>query len=352
MNISSTIPTSITIEMFPTKNHIFPIDLHRFLLASYQKINYGFSIRFFKKSDNYRISKEFLEAECEFFEFNQEENEEENPKKLGEGSFIISRTGNKFSSHIKTTPEYIATELLKNWQLFILNRSRLSKQLFLELPTLMPPLIFLSDFIEDTGVYDILPNAVKGASSILGKNELESDGSNLALILMKILKNPDAKKKISGLITEMLPFFEDISVEKFGDKFLIPFLKESYCNEKLPVSMVSDGTINLMGLILALYFEDKKLIIMEEPGRFLHPYLISKMIDIMKDSSETDGKQMIFTTHNPEVLKHIDVKDILLVSRDAESVSRIKRPSESEEVQIFLKNEMGIDELFVKQLLE
>lgn len=352
LNLSSKIPTSIALEIFPTKNHIFPIDLNRFLLASYSKINYGFSIRSYKKSDKYKVVKEFLDAKCEFFEFNENKLDEESPKKLGAGSFTIKREGNEVSFQVETEPEFIATETLKNFQMVMLRRRGLSKQLVLEFPSLIPPLVFVSDFIEDVAVYDILPNALKKSSLMSGKNELEPDGSNLALILMKILKDPNSKKKISGLIKEMLPFFEELSVEKFGDKFLIPYLKESYCTEKLPTSMVSDGTVNLMALIIALYFEEKQLIIIEEPGKFLHPHLISRMIELMKDSSETDGKQILFTTHNPEVLKNVELKDIILASRDSECVSTITKPSESEDVKIFLKNELGISELFVKQLLD
>ena len=90
--------------------------------------------------------------------------------------------------------------------------------------------------------------------------------------------------------------------------------------------------------------------IIEEPERNIHPHLISGLVSMMKDASKE--KQIIVSTHNPEMVKHSDLEDILLVSRDREGFSQITRPAEKQEVQIFLENEMGIDELYVQNLLE
>jgi predicted ATPase len=70
---------------------------------------------------------------------------------------------------------------------------------------------------------------------------------------------------------------------------------------------------------------------------------------MMKDASQ--GKQIIVTTHNPEVVRHADIGDVLLVSRNGEGFSTISRPSENKDVQVFLQNEMGLEELFVENLL-
>jgi predicted ATPase len=70
---------------------------------------------------------------------------------------------------------------------------------------------------------------------------------------------------------------------------------------------------------------------------------------MMKDASQ--GKQIIVTTHNPEVVRHADIGDVLLVSRNGDGFSTISRPSENNEVKVFLQNEMGLEELFVENLL-
>jgi predicted ATPase len=70
---------------------------------------------------------------------------------------------------------------------------------------------------------------------------------------------------------------------------------------------------------------------------------------MMKDASRR--KQIIVTTHNPEVVRHAEAGDVLLVSRNREGFSTITKPSELEDVKVFLKNEMGLEELFVQNLL-
>jgi hypothetical protein len=57
------------------------------------------------------------------------------------------------------------------------------------------------------------------------------------------------------------------------------------------------------------------------------------------------------TTHSAEVVKHTRLDDILLISRDSEGFSIISRPGDKEEVRTFLENEIGIEELYIQNLL-
>ena len=69
----------------------------------------------------------------------------------------------------------------------------------------------------------------------------------------------------------------------------------------------------------------------------------------MKDASK--NKQIIVTTHNPEVVKHTDLDDLLLVTRDKDGFSEVYRPAQKKEIKTFLKNDLGIEELYVQNLL-
>ena len=70
---------------------------------------------------------------------------------------------------------------------------------------------------------------------------------------------------------------------------------------------------------------------------------------MMKEASEK--KQVMITTHSTEVVKHADLSDILLISRDNMGFSLISRPGDKEEVKAFLANEIGIEDLYVQNLL-
>ena len=207
------------------------------------------------------------------------------------------------------------------------------------------PLPHLDRFFDRIAIYDIDPKLPKKGVVITGKRELEPDAGNLALVLKNIIEDPEKKRKFSNLLRDILPFVEEFSVQKFMDVSLILTLRERYAkNRDLPASSLSDGTITIFALIIALYFEDKPFIIIEEPVSHIHPFLVARVIAMMKEASAK--KQIMVTTHSTEVVKHASLNDILLISRDSEGFSLVSRPADKEEVRTFLENEIGIEELY------
>ena len=153
------------------------------------------------------------------------------------------------------------------------------------------------------------------------------------------------------MLTDILPFINDVKVERYFDNSLIMLLDESYNKGKfLPDFLLSDGTISVVFLILALYFDENKLLIFEEPEKNIHPALISRLMQHFYDVSTK--KQIVITTHSPEILKHSNIEDLYLISRNDEGFSEISKPANQEMVKAFLANDLGIDELFVQNLLD
>ncbi len=204
--------------------------------------------------------------------------------------------------------------------------------------------------IEAISIYNFDPRLTKSATSISGKADLEEDGSNLALVLKKILEDEHERRNLLGLLSDVLPFVRNVSIDKFlGPSLMIKF-QEQYSDQSIAASLISDGTVMVVGIIIALYFEDNPIIAFEEPENNIHPHLISKVIGMMKEQAA--NKQIFVTTHSPEVVKHAGLENLYLVSRDKNGFSRVSRPKDSEEVKIFLEHEMGLDDLFVQNLLE
>ena len=139
-------------------------------------------------------------------------------------------------------------------------------------------------------------------------------------------------------------------MQKFMDVSLILTLRERYAkSHAFPAFCLSDGTIAILALIIMLCFDDKPFIIIEEPARHIHPFLVARVMTMIKESSEK--KQVMITTHSTEVVKQLCLEDILLISRDSEGFSICSRPGDKEEVRMFLENEVGIEELFLRNLL-
>jgi predicted ATPase len=208
----------------------------------------------------------------------------------------------------------------------------------------------LRRFLGPLAVFDLDPKLPKKATPITGKADLEPDGSNLAIVLRNLLQNEETRKQLTLILRDLLPFVADLKVDRFADKSLLISLEESFsAGSYLPASFLSDGTIHLTALILALYFDKAPVVIIEEPERNIHPHLISKVAAMLVDASRK--KQVIVTTHNPELVKHARLEDLLLVRRDAEGFSRISRPAENAQLKVFLENDLGVDELYVQDLL-
>jgi predicted ATPase len=209
----------------------------------------------------------------------------------------------------------------------------------------------LVDFL-NFPIYDFDLKKAKQSTPITGKSELEENGENLALVLENILVDKDTQRQFSNLLTDILPFVKGLNTEKFYDKSLSFKIQEIYnASSHLPSSLLSDGTIAVTAMIVALFFEHKNLAIFEEPEHGVHPALIAKLMQNFYDASEK--KQVIITTHSPEILKHIkNLDDLLFVSRNEKGFGQITKPIEQEMVKAFLENELGIDQLFTQNLLD
>jgi predicted ATPase len=197
--------------------------------------------------------------------------------------------------------------------------------------------------------FDFDPKLSKHFAPLTGKAHLESDGSNLALVLKNLLQDETNRERFTRILRDLLPFAEDLKVESFADRSLLLSLKESFGQHYVPASFLSDGTLQMAALVLALYFEPSAATILEEPDRNIHPHLISRMVEMLHDASAK--RQVIVTTHNPELVKYTDLDDLLLVSRDKNGFSRVHRPAESKELRVFLENNLGVEDLYVQNLL-
>jgi len=211
---------------------------------------------------------------------------------------------------------------------------------------LLHPVFSENNFIK---IYDFDPRELKKASLMGSIRVLEEDGSNLASVLQEILRSKERRTKLKYILGAFLPFIESISIESNLDKSISYKVKESYTNREFHAYFLSDGTVSLIALIIALYFENPYIAILEEPERNIHPKLLERLLSSAEDVSV--DRQIIITTHNPEFLKHAELEHIRLVSRDSKGFTLISEPSNSKAVKCFIENDLGIDDLFLQDLL-
>lgn len=312
-----------------------------------------FEIIPYKRGMGYKIGAERLEIKYTTCEIINEKEKKECEKTTGRYTIVYEKNGNKVKSHILDETSYDEEELKYGMGAEFISdivneEGKERKELILnKLDFMMPPMFNANSFIK---IYDFDPRLMKASSSITSKRRLEEDGSNIANILQLILRSKSKKKKLLNLLCDSLPFIEQIDVQNNVDKSVSYRIKEKYNNKTFYSDFLSDGTVNMLALIIALYFEvESGIIIIEEPERNLHPQLMSKIVEMAKEVSKE--KQIIITTHNPELVKYSDINDILFAKRTVEGFTQISRPSDNSMVQQFIDSDLGIDDLFVKGLL-
>jgi predicted ATPase len=321
--------------------------------AKVYETTYKFGVEFIKKGKNFEMTENKVIQK--FYVFKSESKE-----KIDEGEIIFSIDGGRLKiEDIKLENLPVQEEFLKIGESLdvLLRFFKPFEFLVSESDNSFRVLVSPNpdNFFKNILICDFDPKLSKKAIPISGKLELEEDGSNLAIVIKNIISNEDNRKRLSKLVKYVLPYVEDFDIEKLADKSIILKLKEKYNKSiDLPSSFISEGTINIIGLVIALFFDKRNIVIIEEPERNIHPHLISKIVDIMKDvaTNPTEKKQIIITTHNPEIVKHAGLENLFLVSRDKEGFSVVSKPAEKQEVRIFLENEIGINDLYVDNLLE
>ncbi len=272
--------------------------------------------------------------------------------KLGSSALIVKRKDEKYIYDLQNydSVDYELHEVFRNIDDFVKTTYPKSEialhKVFLEL--------FQIDLINSSArqisVYEFeqdLLSTIKSNATVI--DERESKEMFLDL-LYSVLADDKKKKTFFNLLNFVLPDIDDVVMDKDANNQHRFLVKERYNKRYIPASLLSDGTIFLIVIILALYFDNQYLTIFDEPERRIHPHIISKVIEMMKDVSS--HKQIILSTHNSEIVKYSGLESIILIKRDDDGYSLLSRPKNSREISVFLDNEIGLDELFVQNMLK
>lgn len=308
-----------------------------------------------KKNNQYKVIFDDIRIVFSLYENNKKKNKEkikEDNSPVGEFSMEFIRDGRKFESYItnnKTqfTDAYLMKEEIYKLFSYIMKDSK--RELMLNnVRFILPPIYFKNN--ELFKIYDFDPKLLKTPSQITSKRNLEEDGSNIGVVLETLLKDKSSKMKLFNLLKSCLPNIQSVEIKKNIDKSVAYQIKETYFNKPLYSQFLSDGTVSMLALIIALYFNDKdNIIILEEPERNLHPKVIKQLVEMLNEVS--NDKQIIITTHNAEIVRNSNLQDIICIKREKNGSTSISKPSNNKRIMNFLQNELGLDDLFLDGIL-
>jgi len=321
------------------------------IIIEYENIDYELKFNF-ENINSYKILNEKFSFSGNTYIIknkNSKNNNDANYKKYPI-SFSLKNSEGNITKDLKYSENNInADDIIPPFLMDMYNNLNIEKKKKLIINSILPLVLFpLTHLFKNIKFYDFHPKLCKSIGLIGGEQTLTEQGDNLPIILDDILKNKEKRRKFLNLLNNLLPYITNIDVEKVMEDSRIFTLQENYNKTDIPAPLISDGTSDIIALIVALYFEEGDCILIEEPERNIHPSLLSKIVQMMKEVS--DYKQIIITTHSPEVLKSADLEDIYLISRNSKGFSEITKPINNKRIKPFIE-ELGIDEVYVDDYL-
>lgn len=194
------------------------------------------------------------------------------------------------------------------------------------------------------GLQALLQNIFLENDSIFREKELFLDEMDFIPLFFKDNLNKFSAVKNIRLLNSFTITYNEDSIEIDYIKF------EFYVNDKwLTWNQLSDGTKRLFYIITEITFANN-IVIIEEPELGIHPHQLARLMDFIKEQSET--KQIILTTHSPEVLNTLgrDELDRIIVARyDKEKGTQLRHLSEDDIkfAKDYMKNELFLSDYWV-----
>lgn len=176
----------------------------------------------------------------------------------------------------------------------------------------------LRNFILNFRFSAIYPNTLRQPAPPDTDPILKENGSNWASILRNMKKTSRGKQaweQIREMMQVVMPQLEDISPTAVGG-FILPRFKVREASGEAHLfdpSQISDGTLRILGILLALYqTPHPSLMVIEEPEQTVNPALLALLADAFREVSERT--QLLITSHSPNLVDCFEPENIRVVT--------------------------------------
>lgn len=156
----------------------------------------------------------------------------------------------------------------------------------------------------------------------LPNEHLESDASNLGLVLNRLRRDPVVKKRLLESLRALYEGIDDFDVQIEGGTVQVFFHEGRFT---VPATRLSDGTLRYLCLLAVLLHPNPgPLVCIEEPELGLHPDVLPTLADLLKEASERT--QLIVTTHSDVLVDALtDMPEAVLIAGRSETGTVLER---------------------------
>lgn len=151
---------------------------------------------------------------------------------------------------------------------------------------------------------------------------LSNDGDNLVNLIATMSRKQQSA--LSEALCQRVPIYSDVDFTPIRDgKLQLRFYDRWDESIVYTPDQVSDGTMFMLAF-LAMQFqpEPPDLIMIEEPERGLHPYLMSELVEMLRQLAHGQlgpkPIQVILATHSAQLIEYAQPEELRFFSRRAE----------------------------------
>jgi predicted ATPase len=184
----------------------------------------------------------------------------------------------------------------------------------------------LYDALSNMGFYNLNPEMIRDLQAPGSGELLLRDGRNLTSVMSLLtLVNDSRKKRIEEYLSSVVPGVAGVDVKDVPPKMTLEFRQEVAGSSdpwRFYAGNMSDGTLRALGILVALFqsggsdFPGVPLVGIEEPEVALHPAAAGALLDALREASQS--RQVIVTTHSPDLLDLVEMESELLLAVYAE----------------------------------
>lgn len=184
-----------------------------------------------------------------------------------------------------------------------------------------------------------------GAKGPARTARLDPNGDNIAMRVEHLrTAQPDVWSEIVRSLRSYVPGLADIVPMRLGDGTHIVRLEENGVDRPISPENISDGTLLLLGYLVALR-DPASVLLLEEPENQVHPRLQYVLAD---EARGAESEQVLVATHSPRFVDALRPPEVWVFARGYGGSAEVKRASEEAPVVRMVKSGAALGDLWTE----
>lgn len=169
----------------------------------------------------------------------------------------------------------------------------------------------VTDLLGDARVFQLSPHQCRLPGVSTPNARLDRHGQNLPAVADYLRRHqPNSWGMIEHAMRAVIPQLDSIDTTFTTDRQLALQFHERNLQRAWNSNEMSDGTVQMLALFVALFDRRLPVLVVEEPENALHPWILRHFLELCREQA---GKQIVLTTHSPVLLDSMSPENIRLL---------------------------------------